>query len=247
MKRIGSRAQVMHGTAKMTSGGLLKKHLKYNKQGKIVSKKASRAAKKSKNLIKAGYITKKGKFGAVKVKKGGVKTEEVIRRICETDMGWREAALLISDKILAIVKKREGGFPIGAHSLEKKISQVDRLLNELKIHPTCPTYTTNMLNILQNVANKVLNNHVMNDYTSYKLIKYYVHMILINYKRTNRTNEANKLYTQILEDVQMNQANSNIKKIEFNELLKRFEELKGYTELPSYRQLAERLEKLKRR
>ena len=28
--RIGSRAQVMHGTAKMTSGGLTKKDLKYN-------------------------------------------------------------------------------------------------------------------------------------------------------------------------------------------------------------------------
>ena len=30
MQRIGSRAQVMHGNAKMTSGGLMKKHLKYN-------------------------------------------------------------------------------------------------------------------------------------------------------------------------------------------------------------------------
>ena len=38
---IGSRAQVMHGNAKKTSGGLTKSQLKYNKQGKIVSKKAS--------------------------------------------------------------------------------------------------------------------------------------------------------------------------------------------------------------
>ena len=66
---IGSRAQVMHGKAKQTSGGLKKKDLKYNKRGKIVSKKASKAAKKSKNLIKAGYITKKGHFGVIK--KGG--------------------------------------------------------------------------------------------------------------------------------------------------------------------------------
>lgn len=70
MLRIGSRAQVMHGNAKMTGGGLKKKDLKYNKHGKIVSKKASRAAKKSKNLIKAGYITKKGVFGSIK--KGGM-------------------------------------------------------------------------------------------------------------------------------------------------------------------------------
>ena len=46
MKRIGSRVQVMHGNAKMTGGGLRKKDLKYNKHGKIVSKKVSSMAKK---------------------------------------------------------------------------------------------------------------------------------------------------------------------------------------------------------
>ena len=55
MQRIGSRAQVMHGNAKMTGGGLRKKDLKYNKQGKIVSKKMSQRAKKEKRLQKAGY------------------------------------------------------------------------------------------------------------------------------------------------------------------------------------------------
>jgi hypothetical protein len=44
---IGSRAQVMHGSAKKTSGGLLKKDLAYNKSGSIVSKKKSLLAKKS--------------------------------------------------------------------------------------------------------------------------------------------------------------------------------------------------------
>ncbi len=60
---IGSRAQVMHGTAKKTSGGLDKSQLKYNKQGKIVSKKASKSAQKSNNLVKAGWVTQKGVFG----------------------------------------------------------------------------------------------------------------------------------------------------------------------------------------
>ena len=63
-KIIGSRAQVMHGNADKTSGGLTKKDLKYNKHGKIVSKKASVAAKKSNNLVNAGYITIKGEFGS---------------------------------------------------------------------------------------------------------------------------------------------------------------------------------------
>ena len=72
MKTIGSRAEVFHGTAKKTSGGLLKKNLKKNKRGRIVSKKMSNRAKKDKRLVKAGYKTKKGKFTLFpKKKKGG--------------------------------------------------------------------------------------------------------------------------------------------------------------------------------
>jgi endonuclease/exonuclease/phosphatase family metal-dependent hydrolase len=69
MQRVGSRCQVMHGNAKMTGGGLKKKDLKYNKQGKIVSKKMSTLAKKK--LQKAGYTTKKGQVGAVRSMRGG--------------------------------------------------------------------------------------------------------------------------------------------------------------------------------
>lgn len=46
---MGSRAQVMNGTAKKTSGGLSKIDLAYNKSGSIVSKKKSVAAKQSEN------------------------------------------------------------------------------------------------------------------------------------------------------------------------------------------------------
>ena len=73
MQRVGSRAQVMHGNAKMTGGGLRKKDLKYNKQGKIVSKKMSQRAKKEKRLQKAGYTTRKGQFGAVRIMRGGAR------------------------------------------------------------------------------------------------------------------------------------------------------------------------------
>tara|TARA_B110000211_G_scaffold74090_1_gene86308 strand:- start:870 stop:1265 length:396 start_codon:yes stop_codon:yes gene_type:complete len=69
MKKVGSRAEVMHGTAEKTSygkSGLRKKDLKYNKQGRIVSKKMSARAKKEKRLVKAGYKTKKGVFGSFK-------------------------------------------------------------------------------------------------------------------------------------------------------------------------------------
>ena len=65
-KTFGSRAEVFHGTAKKTSGGLIKKDLIRNKRGAIVSKKKYLTAKKEKRLEKHGYFAKKGKFGYVK-------------------------------------------------------------------------------------------------------------------------------------------------------------------------------------
>jgi hypothetical protein len=75
-KAVGSRAQVMHNTAHHTTGGLTKRDLKYNKWGRIVSKKRSTLAKKTRRLEKAGYKATKGKFGVKKVKKGGADGEE---------------------------------------------------------------------------------------------------------------------------------------------------------------------------
>ena len=63
---IGSRAQVWHGTAYKTSGGLRKKDLLMNKNGRIVSKAKHNTAKREKRLEKAGYFAQKGKFGAIR-------------------------------------------------------------------------------------------------------------------------------------------------------------------------------------
>ena len=83
MKTEGTRAEVKHGTAIRTSGGLTKSDLMYNKSGRIVSKKKSKSAKKEKRLEKAGYKTKKGEFGSFYVsptkkrsKKKGSKKKE---------------------------------------------------------------------------------------------------------------------------------------------------------------------------
>ena len=60
---FGSKAQVWHGTAKKTSGGLTKGDLMKNKHGRIVSRRKHTLGKKSiKHLRKLGYIAKKGKF-----------------------------------------------------------------------------------------------------------------------------------------------------------------------------------------
>ena len=74
MQTIGSRAQVWHGTAKKTSGGLTKKDLFQDKYGNLKSKKASKKAKSMKNLRKAGWTFKKGQFGAIKIEDSKKKT-----------------------------------------------------------------------------------------------------------------------------------------------------------------------------
>jgi hypothetical protein len=65
-KTVGSKAEVFHGTAKHTSGGLHKKDLMKHK-GRIVSRKKHAAGKKAiQRLFKLGYKPKKGTFKAMK-------------------------------------------------------------------------------------------------------------------------------------------------------------------------------------
>ena len=68
---VGSKVQVWNGTAKRTSGGLLKKDLMRHKN-RIVSKKKHAAGKKAiKHLVKLGYKAKKGTFKLFKKGKRG--------------------------------------------------------------------------------------------------------------------------------------------------------------------------------
>ena len=67
VQTIGTRAQVWHGTAKKTSGGLTKSDLMQNKAGRIVSRAKHNTAKREMRLVKHGYGTKKGEFGFVKI------------------------------------------------------------------------------------------------------------------------------------------------------------------------------------
>ena len=68
MQTFGSRASVYHGNAVKTSGGLTKKDLRKNKHGRIVSARASKSAKKNKNL--GSFKARKGDpFGPNKSQK----------------------------------------------------------------------------------------------------------------------------------------------------------------------------------
>ena len=66
----GTRAQVWHGTAHKTQGGLEKHQLLMNKHGRIVSRKKHNTAKKEKRLLKHGYGVEPGVFGAVRIGEG---------------------------------------------------------------------------------------------------------------------------------------------------------------------------------
>ena len=62
IKAVGSKAEVFHGTAKHTSGGLKKKDLMKH-HSRIISRKKHAAGKKAiKHLFSAGYKPKKGTF-----------------------------------------------------------------------------------------------------------------------------------------------------------------------------------------
>jgi hypothetical protein len=71
---VGSKAEVWHGSAKHTSGGLTKGDLMKTRKGRIVSKKKHALGKKAvKVLQKLGYKPKKGQFKLFtkKSKRGG--------------------------------------------------------------------------------------------------------------------------------------------------------------------------------
>ena len=63
---FGSRIQVIRGNAYKTAGDLVASDLMVNKHGRVVSVLKHKTAKKERRLEKAGYFTKKGKFGFVK-------------------------------------------------------------------------------------------------------------------------------------------------------------------------------------
>lgn len=62
IKTVGSRAEVMHGTALHTSGYLYKEDLMYNKEGRIVSVRKHKLGKKLyskyKDILQAHEFTR---------------------------------------------------------------------------------------------------------------------------------------------------------------------------------------------
>jgi hypothetical protein len=94
---IGTRAQVWHGTAKKTSGGLTKAALMMNKHGRIVSRKKHNTAKREKRLVKAGFLTKKGQFGFIKKGSRGRGRSRKMRGGAEEEMMMEDDEMMYDD------------------------------------------------------------------------------------------------------------------------------------------------------
>jgi hypothetical protein len=78
---VGTRAQVWHGTAKHTAGGLTKSDLVQNKHGRIVSRRKMLAGKKAlKFLHRAGFTAKKGRFSLFRKGSGSHRRRRTHRR-----------------------------------------------------------------------------------------------------------------------------------------------------------------------
>jgi hypothetical protein len=160
----GSRAQVMHGSAKKTSGGLTKNQLKYNKQGKIVSRKASALAKKNNRLVKAGYKTKKGIFGISM--KGGVNNDD--SKVRPRNNGNNGNNIKPPKKLkinLDVINSTPTTTPINEQSIIAETQEKVNKVLELKRSPTGsidvsgynrpddPIYSTQMKKITSNTSN----------------------------------------------------------------------------------------------
>jgi hypothetical protein len=101
---IGTRAQVWHGTAKKTSGGLTKAALMMNKHGRIVSRKKHNTAKREKRLVKAGFLTKKGQFGFIKKGSRGRGRSRKMRGGAE-----EEEEMMMEDEMMMSDDEKMGG------------------------------------------------------------------------------------------------------------------------------------------
>jgi len=80
---VGSKAQVYHGTATRTAGGLKKEDLMKTDKGRIVSKKQHAAGLKAiQRLRAAGFVAKKGEFKLFR--KGSPRSKAATKRAAPT-------------------------------------------------------------------------------------------------------------------------------------------------------------------
>jgi hypothetical protein len=111
---VGSKAQVYHGTATRTAGGLKKDDLMKTAAGRIVSKKQHEAGLKAINRLKAqGYVAKKGEFKLFtkkSKKSASTRTRAQHTRSFTKSVAEKKAATRASKKASKANNAKVGGF-----------------------------------------------------------------------------------------------------------------------------------------
>ena len=108
--KIGSKAQVFHGTAQRTAGGLTKDDLMKNEKGRIVSKKQHKAGLQAiKRLRAAGFVAKKGEFTLFK-KRGSKSPKKSTRKMVTRSMAAsRKSKAAATRAATKALKSSKGG------------------------------------------------------------------------------------------------------------------------------------------
>lgn len=105
--KVGSKAQVFHGTADRTAGGLTKEDLMQTDKGRIVSKKQHKAGLQAiKRLRAAGFVAKKGEFKLF-AKRGSKSPKKSTRKIVTRSMAASRKAKAAATR--ASKKTAKGG------------------------------------------------------------------------------------------------------------------------------------------
>ena len=128
---IGTHAQVWHGTAKKTSGGLTKTNLMKNKHGHIVSKKKHALGKKSiKHLFKLGFKPKKGTMKLFKKRDGNKMRGGTGSAVGSGNLGSPLDRALISG---GKRRRMRGGMPLGGPLSPHPVSGLSGSENSLGV------------------------------------------------------------------------------------------------------------------
>ena len=103
---VGSKAQVFHGTALRTAGGLKKEDLMKTDKGRIVSKKQHASGLKAiKRLRNAGFVAKKGEFKLFTKKSGSKKAAAPSRRVTRSMSAAKTATRKAAAAKAAVTRK----------------------------------------------------------------------------------------------------------------------------------------------
>jgi len=104
--KVGSKAQVFHGTAERTVGGLKKEDLMQTEKGRIVSKKQHKAGLKAINRLRAaGFVAKKGEFKLFS-KKASKKAKAPRRMVTRAMAASRKAKAAATRKAKKNMKRK---------------------------------------------------------------------------------------------------------------------------------------------